>query len=127
MSALKNFCNALSSLAPFRMSHSQTTRTLNPSARSAAILSASRAWFRASFAPRRHGPWARDQQTLLSDDGRRHHRRERARPRIDLHNPAAESGGDSQGRGGWAEASPGWGTGDRRRKLIEIFGGVSLA
>ena len=27
---------------------------------------------------RRHGPWPRDQPALLSDDGRRHHGRERA-------------------------------------------------
>ena len=39
---------------------------------------------------RRHGPRARDQQTVLPDDGRRHHRRERTRPRLDLHDPAAE-------------------------------------
>ena len=49
---------------------------------------------------RRHGPWARDQQTLLPDDGRRHHGRERARPRLDLHDPPAADCGSPQGRGG---------------------------
>ena len=47
------------------------------------------------------GPWARDQQALLSDDGRRHHGRERARPRLDLHHPAAENCGRSEGSGGY--------------------------
>jgi signal transduction histidine kinase len=44
-----------------------------------------------------HRPWARDQQTLLPDDGRRHHSRERARPRLDLHDPAAQDCGRSGG------------------------------
>jgi GAF domain-containing protein len=39
-----------------------------------------------------HRAWARDQQALLPDDGRRHHRRERAGSRIDVHDPAAEDG-----------------------------------
>jgi hypothetical protein len=47
-----------------------------------------------------HRPWARDQQTLLPDDGRRHHGYERARPRLDLHDPAAEGRGNSEGRSG---------------------------
>ena len=42
---------------------------------------------------RRHRPWSRDQPAVLSDDGRRHYGRERARPRIDLHDPAAENCG----------------------------------
>jgi signal transduction histidine kinase len=49
---------------------------------------------------RRHGPRARDQQTVLPDDGRRHHRRERTRPRLDLHDPSSENCGSSQGSGG---------------------------
>ena len=47
---------------------------------------------------RRHGPWPRDQPALLSDDGRRHHGRERARPWLDLHDPAAQGGRHTQGR-----------------------------
>jgi hypothetical protein len=46
---------------------------------------------------RRHGPWPRHQPALLPDDGRRHHGRERAWPRIDLHNPAAEDCGSFKG------------------------------
>ena len=38
---------------------------------------------------RRHGPRARNQQTVLPDDGRRHHRRERTRAWLDLHDPPA--------------------------------------
>ena len=34
-------------------------------------------------------PRPRDQQMVLSNDGRRHHSRERARSRLDLHDPAA--------------------------------------
>jgi Protein of unknown function (DUF2924) len=41
----------------------------------------------------RHRPWARDQQALLPDDGRRHHRRERAGQRLDVHHSAAENCG----------------------------------
>ncbi len=47
---------------------------------------------------RRHRPWPRDQQALLPDDGRRHHGRERARPRLDLHDPTAEDCGGREGR-----------------------------
>ncbi len=36
---------------------------------------------------RRHRPRVRDQQTVLSDDGRRHHGRERGGPRLNLHHP----------------------------------------
>jgi K+-sensing histidine kinase KdpD len=34
-----------------------------------------------------HGPWPRHQQTLLSNDGRRHHGRERGGPRLNLYHP----------------------------------------
>ena len=49
---------------------------------------------------RRHRPWPRDQPTLLPDDGRRHHCRERAGPWLDVHDPAAENCGCSEGSGG---------------------------
>jgi len=48
---------------------------------------------------RRHRPRARDQQTVLSNDGRRHHSRERARLRLDLHDPVTEDWGRSEGSG----------------------------
>jgi His Kinase A (phospho-acceptor) domain/Histidine kinase-, DNA gyrase B-, and HSP90-like ATPase len=48
----------------------------------------------------RKWPRARDQQAVLSDDGRRHHGGERAWPRLGLYNPATENCGRSQGAGG---------------------------
>ena len=48
---------------------------------------------------RRHGPWPRHQPALLSDDGWRHHGRERSRPWLDLHDPAAKNCGPSEGSG----------------------------
>ena len=45
-----------------------------------------------------HGPWPRHQPSLLSDDGRRHHRRERARSWFDLYNPTAADCGGWEGR-----------------------------
>ena len=56
---------------------------------------------------RRHRSWARDQQTLLPDDGRRHHGRERTRPRIDLHGPSTEDCGCSEGSDGCQSDSHG--------------------
>jgi hypothetical protein len=46
---------------------------------------------------RRHRPWARNQQAVLRDDGRRHNGRERARTRIDIHDPIAAHRGGRQG------------------------------
>ena len=45
---------------------------------------------------RRHRSWARDQQALLPDDGRRHHGRERAGSRLDLYDPAAKHFGSAR-------------------------------
>src|ERR1700680_1244793 len=38
-----------------------------------------------------HGRWARDQQAVLPDDGWRYHGRERAGPRVQLHDSASEN------------------------------------
>ncbi|MEA3072902.1 MAG: hypothetical protein QOD29_4348 [Alphaproteobacteria bacterium] len=60
---------------------------------------------------RRHGPWPRHQPALLSDDGRRHHGRERPRKWLDFHHPAAKNCGSSERAGGrltcsYAKAAP---------------------
>ena len=47
--------------------------------------------YRVDVVSARHGPWPRHQPALLSNDGRRHYGREQARPRFDLHDPAAEN------------------------------------
>ena len=47
---------------------------------------------------RRYRAWAGDQQAVLPDDGRRYHGRERARTRLDLHDPSATDCGGWEGR-----------------------------
>jgi hypothetical protein len=54
---------------------------------------------------RRHGPWPRHQPPLLSDDGWRHHGRKRDWPRLNLHDPATEDCGRSEGSGGCQSGS----------------------
>ena len=47
------------------------------------------------------GPRPGDQPTLLPDDGRRYHRRKRARPGLDLHRPAPGGRPHARGRDCW--------------------------
>jgi hypothetical protein len=47
--------------------------------------------------PSWHGPWPRDQQTLLPDDGRRHHGRERGGSRLNVRHSPPENCESCQG------------------------------
>src|SRR5262249_52592441 len=61
-------------------------------------------------------PW--DLAQARANDGRRHHSRQRIRPWVDLHGPAAENGSNDQGCRGYATCGATYPTGGCRAGVI---------